>query len=174
MTVWSLPEWSPGPPFPPRRHEDLDVGACVQPQLGDGEEIKICLQVLELLVLSGDHRAVAEVPQPNQPGGGWDGRSWQESCRRGSSLSQVRGRVGNVEVFFNFLNFSKHILNLWHTEHRSCLFVVMFECLLSCKTLCVVYDEDDHFLPTTDITVEWMMNNRAAHFTLFSQGQPHV
>ena len=65
----------PGPPLPPRRHEDLDVGACVQPQLGDGEEVKIRLQVLELLVLSGDHRAVAEVPQPNQPGGGWDGRS---------------------------------------------------------------------------------------------------
>ena len=113
MTVWSLPEWSPGPPLPPRRHEDLDVGACVQPQLGDGEKVKIRLQALELLVPSGDHRAVAEVPQPHQPGGGWDGRSWQESCRRGSPLSQVRRRVGNVEVFFNFSNFFRIISSDW-------------------------------------------------------------
>ena len=61
-----------------RHHEDLDVRARVQPQLGDG-----------------DYRAVAEVPKSSQPGSPRDRRPRQEGGGRGAPHSQVR-RGGQV------------------------------------------------------------------------------
>ena len=72
--VLPLSEWSSGPPLPRRRHEDLDVGACVQSQLGDGEWMQTQMEdsISYLFIFKGDHRAVAEVSEPHQPGSGWD------------------------------------------------------------------------------------------------------
>ena len=73
-----------------RHHEDLDVRARVQPQLGDG-----------------DHGAVAEVPQPSQPGSPGHRRGGQKGGKRGPPQSQVRQETAVTPVrVFAILSFS--------------------------------------------------------------------
>ena len=57
-------------------HEDLDLGARVQPQLG-----------------AGDVRPVAEISQPPQLRGSWHRRGGQKGCRWSFTQSQVNGLV---------------------------------------------------------------------------------